>query len=66
MREPPGFTLIRADGTEHNRIRGDLIPPDTLVIVDGGRYFVRTGKDDADEFWIYEEDYKTFVWSDEP
>lgn len=61
--EPDGFVLIRADGQEHNTIRGDLIPSDTLVIVEDGRHFVGTGEN-ADnkgcgEFRIYREGHKT-------
>lgn len=58
-REPDGFTLVKADGARANRIRGDLIPGDTLVIAEGGRHFVRTGDKDESGFLIYAEGYKT-------
>lgn len=60
--QPAGFTLIRNDGTEHNRIRGDLIPVDNIVIVEDGRYFVRTDGKDADGFIVYAEGWKTFTY----
>lgn len=60
--EPQGFTLIRFDGRRHNRIRGDLIPPDSLVVVQDGRFFVRTGRKDDGGFDIYREDHRTFAY----
>lgn len=60
--QPYGFTLIRKDGTVHNRIRGDLIPADTLVVIEDGRYFVRTGHEDDDYFLEFEEGFKSFEY----
>jgi hypothetical protein len=65
-REPDGFLLYRADGTRHNGIRGDLIPRDTLVIVQDGRYFVRTKERDSyyGRGWIvYREGHKTHEYN---
>lgn len=59
---PAGYTLIRADGSQHNRIRGDLIPADTIVIVDDGRSFVRTGRKDDVGFAVYREGFKTLAY----
>lgn len=59
----PGYTLLCADGTEANRIRGDLIPKRTLVIVNDGRSFVATGDFDRDNFAIYREDAMTFAYT---
>lgn len=60
--EPSGFTLIRSDGSQHNRIRGDLIPSGTLVIVEDGRHFVRTEDWDAADFLVFREGHKTFEY----
>lgn len=57
--QPAGFTLIRADGRIHNRIRGDMIPRKTIVIVQDGRSFVRTWTKDDDRFAIYREGFQT-------
>lgn len=69
-REPAGFTLIRSDGRRHNRIRGDLIPADSLVIVEDGRHFVRAGERDEVGFEVYSEGHRTFSYrsvnSDDP
>lgn len=57
--QPHGRTLIRHDGRRHNRIRGDLIPVDSLVIVQDGRVFVRTDEADDSGFEIFREDHRT-------
>lgn len=57
-RQPDGFTLRKADGRVRNRIRGDLLPSDCLVIVHDGVSFVRTG-DKEDGFLVYVEGHKT-------
>ena len=65
--EPYGYTLIKADGGIPGRIRGDLIPADTIVIIDNGRSFVRTGETDVHGFEVYSEGHKTFEyhsWND--
>lgn len=59
---PPGFTLKKANGGIDGGIRGDLVPADTLVIIDRGRRFVRTGTVDRNGFEIYAEGYKTFEY----
>jgi hypothetical protein len=60
--QPAGFKLIKSDGGVPGAIRGDLVPADTLVIVDGGRRFVRTGKIDDQGFEVYAEGHKTFEY----
>lgn len=60
--EPDGYSLVRFDGRRHNRIRGDLIPPDSLVVVQDGRFFVRTNRKDESGFAVYREDHRTFVY----
>lgn len=57
-----GFVLLCENGTEHNRIRGDLIPHSTIVVVEDGRSFVRTGRRNAFDFAIYQEGFETFVY----
>lgn len=60
--EPHGYTLIREDGTRHNRIRGDLIPVDAIVIIEDGRRFVRTDETDDVGFEVYREGHGTFEY----
>ena len=59
---PNGYTLIRSDGTQHNRIRGDLIPRGTREIIQDGRHFVATDGDDEVDFLVFREGYKSFVY----
>lgn len=59
---PDGYVLIQKDGREHNKVRGDLIPAGSLVIVEDGISFVRTAERDSDNFSIYREDYGTFTY----
>lgn len=65
LREPDGFVLEREDGKRHNVIRGDLIPADTMVIIEDGRHFVNTGEQ-SDEFsgdWrLYREGHATHAY----
>lgn len=58
---PRGFVLIRKDGKEHNKI-GPLpqVPTSNLVIVEDGRYFVRTFDLDHNGFAIYREGANTY------
>ncbi len=60
--EPKGFTLIRADGQIHNRIRGDLIPRDSIVVEEDGRHFVRASEADDSGFEVYREGFRTFSY----
>ncbi|HEV7345775.1 MAG TPA: hypothetical protein VGN60_09125 [Devosia sp.] len=60
--QPYGYTLRKADGGIDGGIRGDLVPAGTLVIVDRGRRFVRTGQTDSSGFEIYAEGHKTFEY----
>ncbi len=60
MSDRPGYTLIRSDGVQHNRIRGDMIPRAAIVISSDGRDFVRTGENDANGFAVYKEGYRVF------
>lgn len=55
---PFGYTLTRADGTQHNRIRGDMIPNAAVVIEQDGHSFVRTGTRDRDGFAVYREGHR--------
>jgi hypothetical protein len=57
-----GFSLMAADGSEHNRIRGDQIPHDTIVIINDGHSFVHTGERTDFNFAIYREGFKTFTY----
>lgn len=61
--QPPGYTLIRKDGATHNRLRGDTVPRNTLVVVEDGRYFVRSKTRDDDHFEIYREGFATYAYS---
>jgi hypothetical protein len=61
--QPPGYTLRKSAGGYDGRIRGDLIPAGTLLIVNGGRSFVRTGKADSQGFEIYAEGHRTFQYA---
>lgn len=58
--QPAGFTLLRANGDVANRIRGDMIPGRTIVIVQRGINFVRTWSKDEDGFAVYREGFKTY------
>lgn len=60
--EPAGYSLIREDGTRHNRIRGDLIPMGVPVILEDGRHFVRTDTADDAGFEVYREGHGTFEY----
>ncbi|SDH08234.1 hypothetical protein [Pelagibacterium luteolum] len=60
--EPAGYTLVREDGKRHNRIRGDLIPVGVSVIIDDGRYFVRTDTADHDGFEVYREGHSSHIY----
>lgn len=60
---PPGYILVRLDGTVHNRVRGDMIPLKMLVVSSDGRIFVRVGKKDADGFEMYQEGYATYNYA---
>lgn len=62
---PDGYTIEREDGQRHNRIRGDLIPSDALVIEEDGRVFVRTGIRDEHGFAVYREGHRTFHYVSE-
>lgn len=61
-RQPSGYTLRKAGPGIDGRIRGDLIPLGTMVIVDGGRHFVRTGEIDDVGFEVYAEGHQTFEY----
>lgn len=61
-RHPDGFTLLRADASTHLRIRGDLIPKRTCVIINAGIHFVDSGEHDDDCFAIFIEDHETFEY----
>lgn len=63
--EPAGYTLRKADGGIPGRIRGDLVPAGTVVIVNRGRRFVRTGQVDDQGFEVYAEGHKTFEYGTE-
>lgn len=58
-----GHTLLRRDGTMQNRIRHDLVPSGTRVVVEGGRHFVFTGERDDQNFWVYMEGHLTYVYN---
>lgn len=60
--EPRGFTLIPLNGQPRSTIRGDLIPPDTIVIIQDNISYVRTGRKDNQDFDTYEEGHKTYEY----
>lgn len=57
-----GVTLIKKDGTEHNRILGKLIPRAAIVIVNDGINFVYTGERTDYGFVIYMQGYGTYEY----
>lgn len=64
-REPLGYVLRRSNGARRSTIRGDLIPPDTKVIVLDGVRYVDTGQradDYAGNWRLFVEDHATFEY----
>lgn len=57
---PPGYVLMRADDSVHNKIIGGTFPRTAIVIVQDGRVFVRTRTKDSDRFRVYREGFETY------